>query len=574
MQMTLTRGKSFDGEFLSAGVLFVAGVLGVFAWLTPNHYIPWLSFHGELSMGVAMFLACGWVFWSRRGTPLLVPYLSAVSFAAVFLPALQLALGLLVFAGDAWLGALYLLGFALSQLAGFRAASAWGIDRAVEVVQWILLLSAVASVGIALYQWQGLDFLGSAVIDITKGMRPYGNVIQPNNLATLLVLGLIATAYFYERRRIGAVASVFLVLVLGFGIALTQSRAGLLETVVIGAVLLLRRKAVLNGRLRWVAALIGLASIWIIFALWLGAQKMQPTPEGRPTSEIVQVGKRTIHWLSLVDAIERKPWLGYGWNQVGAAQYAVAVDHPASEETISESHDLVLDLLVWNGLPVGVLLIVALAAWFWAALRNIRDPSTLLTYCSVAAVFAHSMVEFPLYYSNFLLPVGWFMGAVSAVALPRATFSWPRWVAPASVTVAFAAMVAMSLEYFKLESDLRLLRFQQMHIGPGYHAEPSPMVVLTQLGHFWNFVITPEHRGMSPAELDDMREVTERFSSKDNIVRYAAALALNGRGDEAAQALRRICKMNPETACDSMKSLWRGLGRRDPEIAKIPWPAD
>ena len=574
MQMTLTRGKSFDGEFLSVGVLFIAGILGVFAWLTPNHYIPWLSFHGELSMGVAMFLACGWVFWSRRRTPLLVPYVSAVSFAAVCLPVLQLSIGLLVFAGDAWLGSLYLLGLALSQLAGFRAASAWGIDRAVEIMQGLLLLSAMASVGIALYQWQGLDFLGAAVIDITRGMRPYGNVIQPNNLATLLVLGLVATAYFYDRRRIGALPSILLVLALGFGIALTQSRAGLLETVVISAILLLRRKAGLNGRLRWTPALIGLASIWLMFALWLGAQKMQPTPEGRPTAEIVQVGKRIIHWLSLVDAIERKPWLGYGWNQVGAAQYAVAVDHPASEETISESHDLVLDLLVWNGLPIGALLIAALAAWFWAALRNIRDASTLLTYCSVAAVFAHSMVEFPLYYSNFLLPVGWFMGAISAVASPRATFAWPRWIAPASLTVAVAAMLVMSSEYFKLESNLRLLRLQQMHIARGYQAEPSPMVVLTQLGHFWNFVITPEHRGMSPAELNDMRNVVERFSSKENIVRYAAALALNRRGDDAAQALRRVCKMNPETSCGSMKSLWQALGHRDPEIAKIPWPAD
>ena len=101
------------------------------------------------------------------------------------------------------------------------------------------------------------------------------------------------------------------------------------------------------------------------------------------------------------------------------------------------------------------------------------------------------------------------------------------------------------------------------------------MVVLTQLGHFWNFVITPEHRGMSPAELNDMRDVTERFSSKENIVRYAAALALNGRGDDAAQALQaNLQDESRKRRASSMKSLWRGLGRRDPEIAKIPWPAD
>ena len=264
-------------------------------------------------MGVAMCLACGWVFWKLRGMPL-VPYVAALSFAAALVPALQLAFGLLAFAGDAWLGSLYLLAFALSQLAGFRAASAWSIDRAVGILQGVLLLSAVASVGIALYQWQGLDYLGAAVIDITKGMRPYGNVIQPNNLATLLVLGLVAAAYFHERRRLGAAVSILLVLMLGFGIAMTQSRAGLLETAVIAAVVLARRTA-LNNRLRWAPVLVALVSVWVMFALWVGAQRLQLAPEGRPTAEIVQVRERTIHWRSLVDAIERKPWVGYGWNQ-------------------------------------------------------------------------------------------------------------------------------------------------------------------------------------------------------------------------------------------------------------------
>ena len=78
---------------------------------------------------------------------------------------------------------------------------------------------------------------------------------------------------------------------------------------------------------------------------------------------------------------------------------------------------------------------------------------------------------------------------------------------------------------------------------------------------------------MSEADLASMNAVVLRFPSAPNIVRYAAALSINGRPAAASDTLRRVCKMHPERACDAMRSLWQRLGEREPEIARVVWPS-
>ena len=565
-------GESSDASTML--ILALAATLALFAWTAPNHYPPWLSFHGEFAMAVSAMLAGAWVLWRARPKRTLLPVLTLMTLAAALLPGAQLAGGVIDFAGDAWLVSLYLVGFALAQWVGFRAAAAWGLGRAVELLEWVVLGGALVSVWLALYQWQALDYLGIAAIDISSGMRPYANLIQPNQLATLLVLGLIATALLYDQGRLGVAASLLAVVTLGFGLAMTQSRAGLLEVVVIAALFILRRDA-LARRLSLHQLLLGVGLVLTMPFAWDAVRGWSVLATGRDNAEMATVGLRRIHWESMLDAIGRQPWFGYGWNQVGAAQFAVAPDHAATGETLAQSHNLVLDLLVCNGIPVGVALTAGLACWFWAALRGTRDSSALLALASVVAVFVHAMLEYPLHYAYFLVPVGVLMGAVSAVTMPRGALEVPRWLAPVLLVVASGATLVTGFEYVRLEEDVRHFRFAQARVGTRIAPyEHTDVVFLTQLGQFLDFARTPEREGMSAGELRQMAAVVRRFPSKENTVRYAAALAINGRPADASDALRRVCKTNPELACEAMKSLWRALGERKPPIAEVPWPAD
>lgn len=547
----------------------------LFAWLTPTHELPWTSFHAELAMALAALLGGAWVLWrARRLNSSVLPALTWMTLLVALIPLAQLGAGIIVFRGDVTLACLYLLGFALAQIVGYRAAEAWGLEHTLEAFAWVVVTGALASVWLALYQWQQLEYLGLYASDMSIGARPFANLNQPNQLATLLVLGLIATACLFDAGRFRPWVAFLMVALLGFGLAMTQSRAGLLEVPVVGALLLAGRGR-LNRRLRRPQVVIALAVVLAMPLVWEAVRDVTSHPAGRELAVMFQAGARVAHWSAMLDAITREPWLGYGWNQGAAAQLAVALDHPAAPAVFYYGHNLVLDLLVWNGAPLGLAIAIGLGLWFSKALRRAGDSATLLALAGVVAVFVHALVEFPLYYAFFLLPVGLLMGGISAVAMPRAALNAPAWLAPALMVIACVALTVLTSDYLGLEEDVRSLRFEQARIGidrPPH--ELSRPVLLTQMSAFTRFARTPERRGMSDAELKAMAAVVQRFPSGANAVRYAAALALNDKAGQASDALRSVCKMSRAPECEAMKALWRAIGGRQPVIGRVPWPTD
>src|SRR5690606_17425024 len=114
-------------------------------------------------------------------------------------------------------------------------------------------------------------------------------------------------------------------------------------------------------------------------------------------------------------AILAGPWYGYGWDQVFVAQATVAAqqtDHGPSFYT----HNVLLDLMIWNGPVVGGLIILATAAWFWRLLRNTRNLTSTYAWLALSCFLIHSMLEFPHAYLLFLLPAGLLLGILQASA--------------------------------------------------------------------------------------------------------------------------------------------------------------
>ena len=526
-------------------------------------------------MAAAGLLAGGWILWScRRRTPVL-PAVALVALLAALVTLAQLAGPVIVFRGDAALACLYLLGFALAVVVGQFAAEEWGHKRAFESLAWLLLVGALVSVWLALYQWQRLDYLGVFATDLDFGGRPFANFNQPNHLATLLVLGLVAAALLYDAGRFGGSTALVLIVLLGFGVAMTQSRGGLLA-VAVGAVGLLGKGRSLGRRLARRDVLIGVLLVLTMPLAWEGANSLLGQVVGRTTADAASAGtRRLIHWSSMFDAVLRQPWVGYGWNQSVLAQFAVAPDHPPSFEVFSYSHNILIDLVIWNGLPLGLFFIAGLGLWLRVAWRGADDSTTVLALAGVIAVLVQALVEYPLYYTYFLLPIGLLIGVISATTMPQAVLRVPAWLAPALLAVTGVLLAVITSDYLGLEADLRSLRFERARIGTDRpRHELSHPLLLTHVAAFAKFARTPEREGMSAADLGAMNAVAHRFPSAENIVRYAAALALNQHNVEATEVLRRICKMHHAAACETQKALWQALGQRQPAIAAVRWPVD
>ena len=77
---------------------------------------------------------------------------------------------------------------------------------------------------------------------------------------------------------------------------------------------------------------------------------------------------------------------------------------------------------------------------------------------------------------------------------------------------------------------------------------------------------------MSADEVDWMRRVSQRYPVPAALLRYALAAGLNGRPDEAAATLGRLCKMHAPARCDEGRVAWAELQGRYPELRAIVAP--
>jgi hypothetical protein len=191
----------------------------------------------------------------------------------------------------------------------------------------------------------------------------------------------------------------------------------------------------------------------------------------------------------------------------------------------------------------------------------------------VLAVATHAMVEYPLHYTFFLLPVGLLAGLVSRGAMPGLTWKFPMLWSVALVAGAGITTAVLAFDYNALDENIRARRMEANRVGlhTPRHVYAKP-IFLWQLQASIDFYRKPPHEGMTPEELEDMARIAKRLPSGINLVQYAMAMALNGQPGEAREALRRICKT--DLNCENMKARWKWLGETRPAIAAIPWPVD
>lgn len=554
-------------------LVLLAAILFTSAWLLPNHHYPWVAYYNDLPAALALVLLAVSASIHHRWRA--HQQTSAVSFAILCIatiPLAQYSSGLISFLGDAFMAVLYLGGLAIAHMVGLRIG-AQNAREAITILASAILSAALVSVFLALHQWLQLDGLGIWLMDMPPGGRPYANLAQPNNLATLFILGVISLIYLRETCRLGGAVAALLGVLLFAGIAMTNSRTPLLVALVLAGWALANRHrlALKLSVVETVVALIVMASMWLSWPL-LSAELGQ---HGANMAERAQSMERLVIWEQLLDAAFRSPWIGYGWNQVSMAQIAVITDYPHSL-FVEHSHSIALDLLIWNGVVIGGAIIGVIAYWLQSRLRACRSRESWFGLAVVLAVGVHSMLEFPLEYAYFLLPVGLCAGIVDS-EFPGRKFSAPQWLLPALTVAGFAALIMIHIEYQVIEEDHRRMRFESALIEPRKAPGTAPDVkILTQLAEFIRFARTEAAEDMSTEALQQMEKVAHRYPYPPALFRYALALGLNHQYDAAALELRRLKQLHPPARADEARQGWRALMERYPQLANVyvPWEVD
>jgi O-antigen ligase len=558
------------GRLVSPFWLTVWALAVSWCWLLPNHYPPWSAFHMDAWAAAALLPMAAAVLW-RTQHDHQMSVLAASTLIVSLLPGLQYFGGLIEFSGSAWLAFAYLLAFSLAIVVGSR----WERQTPDQLGDGLFLaigVAALLSVGIQLHQWLGLNIFEVWLMADQSG-RPFANFAQPNQMATFLLWGLLALAWGGVRGHIRPTVMVFAATYLLFGLALTSSRTAWLGICILGLASWLWRTLLPWRRGPWVTSFLTagfFATLWILPAI---TQALLLDSRDQDFGDLVRLSgeSRPQIWAMFLQAATLKPWIGYGWNQVSYAHLAVATEYPALAVLFAHSHNLFLDLMLWCGVPLGLLLSFGLCLWFWRRLRAVADAQALLLFLLVAVVANHALLELPLHYAYFLLPTGLAMGALDSRTSALMLSLRRAWVTSSTWLVCITLLGFVVYDYMRIEASYQVLRFEWAGVRSKADRNPPDVFVLDQLRALIVYARFEPTREMPNAKLEWMRKVASVYPSSGVIHKYAVALAWNGQPDEAAIWLRRMCAMSPASQCGAIKRSWQGLAAQDAAIASVDW---
>ena len=555
-----------------------AAVLSL-GWLLPNHSAPWTTFHADALLACVLFVLTV-ASWSKFKAPQPWSYLAILLACLCTVPILQLSFGLVKFAGTGWTGSAYLLGFLLAVLTGARWESVKP-NALLDILFLAIGLAASVSVGLQLCQWVKLND-GCLCNEQWVNMPPTvsrfsANMGQPNQLATLLIWGVLAYGWAWHRRVLSANVATLGAIFLLFGLALTDSRTGVLELCMLVVCSWVWRglwQTSVLPKLMICLAVIYFAFLWLLptfsAALLLDYTS---TVAARTHSE-----SRLDIWAMFIDALFIRPWFGYGWDQGVYAQVLPTTEFlknfVGKGIFFAQSHNLFLDLMVWLGIPLGLGLSAALLYWLASALATVKASDSVIPMLLVLTAAVHAMLELPLHHAYFLLPFGLVVGVLDVKLKARKIFTTGLTTAVPMFILAGVLLGLIIRDYFAVEESFNELRLERARIVTTIPRPPPEVVLLTQLRDFIILARTEPSFPTTPEKLQWIENTALIYPIPHHMVKLAAAFALNGQAAEAQVWMSRICIVSTPEGCTFAKSYWAGLQEKFDALKSVPWPKE
>ncbi len=268
--------------------------------------------------------------------------------------------------------------------------------------------------------------------------RATGNLRQPNHLSSLLLWSVVAAIWLGEARVIYREIGWMLALLFIEVIVLSASRTGLLGMVALMGWGLFDRRLSRGTRILLLCSPLAYLALWEATALWAHHTHQAFGGEERLSGSglYVSYSRYKIWWNSLA-MIAQHPWLGVGFGEFNFAWTLTPFpDRPVA--FFDHAHNLMLQFGVELGVPLALVVLGLMGYALWQAWRcavaDGREPGARYTrlfakvplgeaapadqrlpmqraaFVMVFMVGVHSLLEYPLWYSYFLLPAAFAFG--------------------------------------------------------------------------------------------------------------------------------------------------------------------
>ena len=406
----------------------------------------------------------------------------------------------------------------------------------------------------------------------SSGTRHSANLAQPNQLASLLMLGLVSCGWGFYRGQLGAISAIAAAAFILIGVALTESRTAWVNISFLFISMVVWRRFLPSKRI--LLAMAGLVAFFFACVLAL------PTVydliwDGFPVSlrtDSPVRDPRWIIWNMFFKVAFHQPLFGFGWGQTHQAQLMLPNDQLDQSGMYSSAHNLFIDLIDWSGFPIGLAVSGVLLGWFIAVIRGISTFLQLTLFAAILILGIHAMLELPLHYAYFLLPAGLMMGCLNtSLPLPKA-FGSNKSLTAVVFILGLVALGVTVRDYFLVETSMFGLRFEQKNIETSIPPTPPDVLALTQWRDYMVFARMEPKGDLPLSELARMRDLVT--SMPGNLVMYKLAVTMvyNGQAAEAQQWLKRACMFTAKEQCEKTRLQWASLSLNDSRIAAVQWP--
>lgn len=513
------------------------------SWLNPFHYGIWPTAHSEFFIFFSLIFSFGYTLYIHKK---IILYRHDLLFLLIgIIPLIQYIFGKVLFFGDAIIASIYLYSFVLALAIGRTLAiSSEQCEKIFIIFSVLVVFSALTSFYAQLSQW---FMFGKYIVFIAEippvNARPFANFAQPNTLATFYLIALFSVIYLYEKSRIDYLITTLLTIILLFGIALTQSRTPWVFLLCFIIWWLWKGLSLELTKIKSYQIFI-FSSVFTLFTLLIPYVSELLLLSAYSLEDRLTGGMARLNmWQQMLIAISNQPLSGYGWQQVSNAQIVTTLQFSHYEWT-EHAHNILLDLLIWNGIPLGIVIISLIIIWIKRFIYLAGSIEGFWFLCAIGAVIVHSMFEYPLEYAFFLLPIGFIFGLIQSYSNKNSLITFGKNTSLIILICSTFLYSVILFDYSKLEKDMMLARFEVLNIGNLHANHKTPdVILLTQLQAKIGLVRTQPRNNMTEQEIEEVRKAAYRHASSSALHRYAQVLALNGKLLSAQEHLNILEKM-------------------------------
>ena len=548
--------------------LYVLGLAWLVPFLVPYHRYPITAFYGEwlaLALGLA---AASMLLRAEAWRDAQIPAVALAPLGLALLVGLQVAQGLVTYAEQALVAALYLAWAALLVVLGRALRRELGLAPVADTLAWFLLAGGVANALAALSQlYDAAGALAFLVAD-RAGPAVYGNLHQQNHFAAYGTMALASAGYLFGRGRFNGTAAAACLPLLVLMLAASGSRSTWLYLAAHGGLAALwhrRRRDAASRRLLLYALLLLPA-----FAL---AQWAATLPFLRPAGEMVTSAQRLFElatgiaprwllareaWLTFLEA----PWTGAGWGQFAWQHFLhLAATGPGVLPGVcNHAHNIVLQLLAETGVAGAALFAGAAALCLFDSFRADAGLEWWWLLALLAVLGIHSLLEFPLWYAYFLGMAALLAGLASGRVLRVRRAGAARAVVALFVlsgALHLAAVLAPYREFERLVFDPERRAAQSM-TDENFAAALARLRREPVLAPYVELAVAlgMEASDERLAEKLDVNTRAMHFAPAFPLaLRQAMLLALTGDAAAAARQLERVARAYPDGRDETVREL-------------------